>query len=194
MSLKLITAPAALAVDLATAKAHCRVTGSAEDAWFTAAIKAATLAAEHETGRRFITQTWEAVYDAFPSNAIALGLAPVQSVVSVKYLDATGTEQTLSPSLYVLDADQDMGSGYVLPAAGTAWPATASSVNTVRVRFTVGYGAAAADVPSDAALWMLMRIGTAYKHRESVATGVSVADLPNRFHDALLDSLRTYRL
>lgn len=190
MTLKLITAPAALAVTLADAKLHLRVDGAAEDAWITAAIKAATLAAEHETGRRLITQTWEAVYDAFPAGGVRLGQVPVASIVSLKYIDGAGTEQTLSPSLYVLDADQEPG--YVLPAAGAAWPATYATVNAVRVRFACGYGADASAVPENARLWILMHVGTAYRQRESMAMGVSVTELTNRYHDALLDPLRVY--
>lgn len=110
MALKLITAPAALAVSLADVKTQLRIDGTDHDATLTAYIEAATQVAEHETGRRFITQTWEAVYDAFPCAAIELGLAPVQSVVSVKYLDTAGIEQTVSVVDYVLDADQSLGS------------------------------------------------------------------------------------
>jgi hypothetical protein len=67
-------------------------------------------------------------------------------------------------------------------------------VNAVRVRFLCGYGDTAAAVPENARLWILMQVGAAYKHRESVATGVSVAELPNRFHDALLDPLRVWSM
>jgi uncharacterized phiE125 gp8 family phage protein len=192
MNLKLITAPATLAVPLADAKAHCRVDASDEDAWITAAIKAATLAAEHHTGRRFITQTWEAVYDGFGSGSVELGAMPVQSIVSVKYLDAAGAEQTLSGGAYVLDADTVPG--YVRPAAGATWPATYAAANAVRVRFLCGYGAAATDVPENARLWILMHVSTAYRHRESMAAGFSVTELVNRYHDALLDPLRLWRL
>lgn len=193
MALKLITPPVSLAVTLDAAKLHLRMSGTDEDAWLTVAIKAATAAAEQHTGRRFLTQTWEAVYDAFPDVGVELGLAPVQAVLSVKYLNTSGTEQTLDPSAYVLDADQSLGIGYVLPAANAAWPATADSVNAVRVRFTVGYGADASAVPEEARQWMLMHVGTAYRMRESIAAGVPVAELPNRYHDALLDSLRVWR-
>lgn len=193
MALKLITAPAALPVSLVDAKHHLKIDDSLQDAWVQGAIRSACETSEHETGRRWIIQTWEAVYDAFPAGAVELGLSPAQAVLSVKYLDPAGQEQTLPPDAYVLDADHALGIGFVLPAAGYAWPATADSANAVRVRFTVGYGADSAAVPFAAQQWMLMHIGTAYKLRESVVTGVSVAEVPNRYHDALLDSLRVYR-
>lgn len=194
MALKLITAPSALPVALADARLHLRLDDMLQDAWVQSAIQSACEASEHQTGRRWITQTWEAIYDAFPAAAVELGLSPAQSVVSVKYLDQTGQEQTLSPDAYVLDADHALGVGFLLPAAGYAWPATAGSANAVRVRFTVGYGADATAVPAQARQWMLMHIGTAYRMRESMAAGFTVAELPNRYHDALLDGVRVYRL
>lgn len=191
MSLKLITSPSSYPVTLAEARVHLRVDGSGDDSWIESAIAAATQAAEHDTGRRFITQTWEAVFDAFPDYAIELGLPPVQSIVSVKYIDAQGVLATLDPAAYVLDNDQLPG--YALPADGYSWPRAADAANAVRVRFVSGYGDNSASVPPPARHWILMHVGTAYKHRESVATGVSVAELVNRYHDALLDPLRVYR-
>ncbi len=190
MALKLITAPAATPVTLAEAKAHCRVDHSDEDAWFGIAIAAATAKAEHELGRALITQTWEAVYDAFPAGGIELGRPTVQSIVSVKYLDGTGTEQTISSTGYVLDPD--MLPGFVLPAAASAWPSAADAVNAVRVRFTCGYGDTPAAVPANVRSWILMHIGTAYRNRETAVQGVSISELPNRYVDLLLDSERTW--
>ena len=193
MALKLITAPAALPVSLADAKHHLKIDDNLQDSWVQGAIRAACETSEHETGRRWIIQTWEAIHDAFPAGAVELGLSPAQSVVSVKYLDPAGQEQTLPTQAYVLDADHALGVGCVRLAAGYSWPVTADVANAVRVRFTVGYGADSTAVPFAAQQWMLMHIGAAHKLRESVVTGVSVAEVPNRYHDALLDSLRVYR-
>jgi len=184
MALKLITAPSALAVSLADVKAQLRIDGAAHDATLTAYIDAATKVAEHETGRRFITQTWEAVFDAFPCGAVELGLPPVQSIVSVKYLDAAGAEQTLSGAAYVLDADQLPG--YVLPAADADWPSTADSVNAVRVRFLVGYGAAATDVPANARVWITLAVSQLFN-------GCGADALDAMRSNPLLDDLRVYR-
>jgi uncharacterized phiE125 gp8 family phage protein len=193
LALHLITPPAAPAITLADAKLHLRVDHDHEDAWITAAIQAATLAAEHETGRRFVNQTWEAVYDGFGcSGAIKLGLAPVVSITSFSYINKSGALVTASSDGFVLDTVQSHGIGYVLPAAGYPWPATASTINAVRIRFVVGYGPDHQTVPAVARLWMLQHIGTAFAARESIAIGQSVAALPSRYHDALLDSLRVY--
>jgi uncharacterized phiE125 gp8 family phage protein len=192
MALKLITAPAATPVTLAEAKAQCRVDGTDEDALLLAYIEAATSAAEHELGRKLITQTWEAVYDGFPEGAVELNAPRVQSIVSVTYIAADNTTATLASNAYVLDADQTPG--WLHPAAGTTWPATADAANAVRVRFICGYGDAPADIPANVRQWMLMHIATAYRQREGMIVGTISADLPNRYVDRLLDSERQYNL
>lgn len=192
MALKLITPPAVTPVTLAEAKAQCRVDGTDEDTLLQTFIEAATAAAEHELGRKLITQTWEAVFDAFPAGAVELNAPRVQSITSVTYIAADNTTATLASSAYVLDADQPPG--WVHPAAGYAWPATADAANAVRIRFVCGYGAATADVPANVRQWILMHIATAYRNREAIAQGVSISELPNRYVDRLLDSERYYNL
>lgn len=192
MALKLITPPVVAPVTLAEAKLQCRIDGDEEDTLLAAYIDAATQAAEHELGRKLITQTWEAVYDAFNGGAMELNAPRVQSIVSITYIAADTTTATLASSAYVLDADQPPG--WVHPAAGTAWPATADAANAVRIRFTCGYGPAPADVPANVRQWILMHIATAYRNREAMAQGVSISELPNRYVDRLLDSERQYNL
>ena len=124
--------------------------------------------AEHEIGGALITQTWERTLDAFPAagGALELGMPPVQSITSVKYLDAAGTEQTLVNTAYTLDAVA--APGWVLPAAGTDWPATGDYANAVRVRFVAGFGAASSD-PAAGKAWMLLHIAEWYAQREAGA-------------------------
>jgi uncharacterized phiE125 gp8 family phage protein len=189
MTLKLITAPATEPVTLAEAKAQCRVDASDEDALITALIAAARQEAEHALGRALITQTWERVIDAFPEAEIELGMPPVASIVSVSYVDTAGNTQSLSAAAYLLDGDREPG--WLLPAAGYTWPSTLDTANAVRVRFTAGYGNAAA-VPQAIKTWLLMRIATLYKFRESSVLGVSVTEVPGRYTDRLLDPYRVW--
>ena len=190
MTTKLITGPAVEPISLAEAKAHLRVDGSDDDALIGLLIQSARQAAEHEAGRVLVSQTWELVLDAFPAAELELRTAGVLSIASVKYIDTAGAEQTLAGAAYVLDAEA--APAYLLPAAGYSWPATADTANAVRVRYVAGFGAAAADVPASIRHWMLLHIGTAYAQRESVAAGVPVAELPGRYHAALLDPWRVY--
>ena len=188
MAYKIITPPSVEPLTLTEAKDHCRVDGTDEDALIAALITAARESAEHETGRALCTQTRELVLDAFPE-AFALRGAPVQSLVSVKYLDTAGVEQTLDPQDTLLDKDSEPG--YLVPAYGKAWPATWPVPNAVRVQYTCGYGAAV-NVPSALKSWMLLAIGTLYAQRETLIFGAITAYLPDRFWHRLLDPYRIY--
>lgn len=188
MSLDLITAPALEPVSLAQAKLHLKVDHSEDDTLIGGLIVAARRMAEHQTQRALVTQTWELVLDAFPAAEIQLAKPKVLSIVWVKYLDAAGALQTLDSAAYALDAATLPG--YVVPVS--TWPSTYDGANAVRVRFTAGYGPAAADVPADVVAWMQLQIGALYRNREAFAAGYSVAELPNRFVGALLDAERVY--
>lgn len=191
MPLVLITPPAEEPVSLAEARLHCRVDGTAEDTLLSLFITSARRAAEHLCGRAFVTQTWELRLDAFPAAEIELAKPTVLAITSLKYTDAAGVEQTIDPSNYALDPYDAVSPGWLLPAVGYSWPATQDIANAVRVRFTAGYGAAAA-VPANIKSWMLLQIAAAFRNREAFQSGISAAELPNRYVDALLDSERTY--
>ncbi len=188
MSLKLITAPAAEPVLLAEAKLHCRVDGTDDDALLTALIVAAREAAEHELGRALITQTWEKVLDAFPS-AIRLPYPPCQAIVSVKYLDGDGIEQTLAAPSYQLDSHSEPA--WLVPAYGYGWPATRAEPNAVRVQFRAGYGDAGSDVPEAICLWILLQVGNWFRNREAAS---DLALIKTPYVDRLLDRYRLYSL
>jgi uncharacterized phiE125 gp8 family phage protein len=191
MTLKLITAPATEPLTVSEAKLHLRVDHSTDDAVITAMITAAREQAEHALQRALMPQTWETVLDGFPADSIiVLGLVPVASVTSVKYLDTAGAEQTVSAANYSLDAETVPGR--ILPDAGYTWPSTQDdTLNTVRARFVAGYANAAA-VPAGIKAWMLLQIGALYRNREAFAAGITVAELPGGFVDRLLDPYRTF--
>ena len=191
MTLKLITAPGEEPVSLVEAKLQLRVEHSVDDDLITGLIQAAREQAEHQTGRALITQTWERVLDAFPCVEIEIGLPPVASIVSVTYIDTAGVATVLDSAAYSLDADTPHG--WLLPAEGYAWPSTLDTANAVRVRFTTGYGAAAA-VPAGLKAWIKLRVGTLYSQREEVAAGVSLSSLPGSYADRLLDPYRVWSI
>lgn len=194
MTLRLITAPAALAVSLIEARAHLRLIGTDDDALVTAMIGAATESAEHATGRALMVQTWEAGFDAFPawvgvSTAIELTRVPVQSVTSVTYIDSAGAVQTLLPTLYTLVQD-DFGFTRILPTYGTSWPAVRGDTDGVKVRYVAGY-ASAALVPAAVKSWILLAVGTLYESRESETVG-NGSSISLGFADALLHRYKVY--
>ncbi len=152
MALILITPPAVEPVTVAEVKDSARIDGTALDAQISLLIAAFRGQAEHTLGRRLITQTVELALDAFPADAdIDLLLPDVQSIVSVTYYDEAEALQTLGADQYSLDAIS-------VPCwllAVNDWPATADAANVVRVRYTVGYGDAPADVPSNIQMWII---------------------------------------
>jgi uncharacterized phiE125 gp8 family phage protein len=190
MPLALITPPAVEPISLVEAKLHARVDDSDRDTLITVFIKSAREAAEHELGRALITQTWRLTLDEFPCAEIELPKPKVLSITSVGYVDADGVDQVVSSANYTLDSAQLPG--WVLPAENFDWPATRAIANAVRVDFTAGYGPAATDVPASVRQWMLLQIGAAVKQAEAFASGFTVAELPNRWVDGLLDRERTY--
>ena len=187
MALKLITAPSTYPVTLAEAKLHCRVDIADDDTLITALITAATEMAEQKTGRAIMTQTLELTLDAFPE-AFELTRVPVQSITSVKYYDTTGTQQTLSDTLYALDAADDFGFAHISPVYGGTWPTTRDQINAVAVRYVAGY-ADAASVPQSIKNWILLMVSTMYANRETEAYSSRAVSttVQMQFVDRLLD-------
>ena len=145
MTDRLIVPPAALAVSMAAARMSARASGTGLDAEIEQKVRDFTEEAEHETHRALITQTWAVTLDAFPP-AIRLPHPPIASVVHVKFYDAAGMLQTLDPQDYMVDTTSEPG--YVVPAPGRAWPATAARINAVEVQYVCGYGPDETSVPA----------------------------------------------
>ena len=202
MPLQLVTPPAQEPVSLAEAKQHLRVDGGDDDLLIGSLITAARQAAETKTGRQLITARWKLLLDAFPGplmqsasgasfslpgHAILLAKCPVQSVVSIEYLDMNGTTQVMPSSDYVLDAACEPAR--LTPAFGKTWPPTLPQMGAVSVTFDAGYGTASA-VPEGLKSWIKLRVGSLYGHREemSVLSRGRIDPLP--FVDGLLDGFK----
>ncbi|MDO9236001.1 MAG: head-tail connector protein [Aquabacterium sp.] len=190
MALRLITAPTALAVSVADAKAHLRVDGTDDDTLISAMITAAAELAEQATGRALMPQTWELTLDAFPA-ALQLTRLPAASVASITYADSTGTIQTLPSNLYALDNADDFGFASIVPAYASSWPATRDQINAVAVRYVAGY-ADASHVPESIKSWIKLMVGAMYENR--AAEEVGNVSHPLGFADRLLDRYKVWSL
>ena len=180
-------APLAEPVTLLEALVHLReeADAGANDAYISSLISVARQACEDRTERTLVHTPWLLQLDAFPA-AIVLHQPPIASVESVQYLDVDGALRTLDPADYVLDAASEPG--YLVPAPDRSWPATqAGAVNTVRVRYTAGYGATAAIVPMPLKQWILLAVGSMYNTRNADAEKDQVR---HGFVDALLNPYR----
>lgn len=159
-SLTQISAPSQDIIGLAEAKAQLKVDFSEDDELIellVASVNQYFDGAAGVLGRALVTQTWEVRLEDFWSrgNRIYLPLPPLRSVTSVKYLDDTNTEQTLSTSRYVVggvfDSSDSPSSplssvhrGFIELADGATWPSVYDHPEAVRIRYVAGYGARSA--------------------------------------------------
>ena len=193
MARYLVTAPAREPIILQQAKDHCRVDGSADDARLDLLIQAARQSMEGYLDRALIAQTWEIKRDAFPAcGEIVLPLPPLQAVTHVKYIDTAGLEQTLSPSLYTVDAPSGDTAleGRVILNYGEVWPSTRNQPNAVTVRFVCGYGAGSEAVPAMIRAGLLLMIEDLYSNPgKQILTDAKLVE-----NSAFEDHLFKYRI
>ncbi len=192
----LITPPAVELVALEDAIAHLRgdddlielPDGDLIASW----IVAARLHVERRLSIALIEQTWRLTLDGFPKSTtpILLPRPPLKSVTSVTYLDANSVEQTLDPTLYVLDLESRPGR--IGPVQDTPWPIAARQLASVRVTYVAGLDQdddANEDLLADLRAAMLLLIGDFYRNREAQVGDQLVT---NRSVDALLDTHYRY--
>jgi len=160
MNWKLITPPTGLAVSMVEARLAARVDveedgTSALDSEIERAIRTYTTEAEGETNRAVMEQTWRLTLDRF-DGAIALRRPPLLQVDHIKFYNAEGVQQTLDPLDYQVDGESEPG--YIVPATGRRWPATARRINAVEVQIRCGYGPDHTTVPDAISGFILARL------------------------------------
>jgi len=182
VSLQLVTPPVGEPVSLAEAKLHLRVDVDDDDALIGSLISAARQAAE-----TLNTARWKLLLDAFPCPTVLLAKCPVQSVVSIQYLDMNGMSQMMPVVDYVVDTACEPAR--ISPVFGKTWPPTLPQIGAVTVTFDAGYGAASA-VPEGLKSWIKLRVGSLYAHREEMSILMRGRIDPLPFVDGLLDPYR----
>lgn len=172
MNLRIITQPTAEPVTVEDAMFHCHVDGfgespvSADQTYVETLITVARQKAEEYTQRKIAEATYELRLNDFA--AIIYLPAPVQSVQSVKYIDADGVEQTVSTDAYVFDDHPDKPAIYQVDS----YPIAKDIPSAVRIRFVAGYTTGSPnDNPLPEPLYqaMLMTIAHLYENRQDVA-------------------------
>jgi hypothetical protein len=192
---------------------------TSQDSIISVMITAARRYAEQYTGRSLMPQTWLAVADSFPGcwippapfgayaysygsarsveyhspeeQVIKLARGPVNSITSITYVDSNGATQTLDPSTYILDTSDLVQR--IAPAYGQNWPAARRQLGAVRITFAAGYANADA-VPATVRNWMLIRIATAFEHREAEEIVLKGKLQALAYVDTLLDSEKVFAL
>jgi uncharacterized phiE125 gp8 family phage protein len=164
MTLRVVTGPTERPAALQRVKDQLHIDHSDDDFLIDSLILTALGRLEAATQRRFLTQTLEWVLPYWPAR-IRLPVAPVATggVVSIKYVDLQGVQQTLDPSLYVAAP-----SGHTLeirPAFGSVLPLIGlDAVEGVVIRFVAGRAASAISEATRTALTML--VGALYENRD----------------------------
>lgn len=185
MGLKLVSPPSVEPVTLAETKAQLRLDTDVEDTYVSALITAARERVELFLRRALITQTYEYTIDRFPVNAfliyttsfLDLPRPPLQSVEWIRYINTAGSQQTLPPETYVVDASSNE-MGRVALAWNQFWPITRWSINSVVIRFVAGYGDKAEDIPQAIRHGILIEISNLYENREDIVVGQTVNTVP----------------
>ena len=179
--LKLVTPPAVEPITLSQAKNHLRVDIADDDALITTLITAARQACEAFIHGCLITQTWRVSYDGFPddfTDAIAIPVEPLQSVVSAVWYDQTNTPTTLNAwsngsGDYIVDTDSEPGR--LVPPPNQVWPGVALwPVSPIQVTVTAGFGADGPAVPAAYINGMFMCIAHWYENRPAVESSGAI--------------------
>lgn len=189
--IQLVTPPATEPLALADVKNYLRVDAdiTQDDALINSLITAARQLIEKNLNRQIVTATWLWTIDSFfgyemPGGQLLLGdrpipqqrggggiwpylsilrppRSPLQSVVSINYIDPSGASLLLDPSQYIVDTVSVPGR--LAPAYGTVWPVTQEVPNAVSITFTAGYST----VPGTITTALYMMIASWYQNRDS---------------------------
>jgi uncharacterized phiE125 gp8 family phage protein len=148
------------------AKLQARVETTADDALLAVLIPAVRAAAEQFTRRALVAGSYTYAVRGNDKpvfrDALPLPCVPITALTSLAYVSAsTGTTVALTTGDFVLRNYESFA--FVVPVVGRNWPTDAEEV---RVTYTCGY--AAADVPVDIKLALLLSLVEWYSQREDV--------------------------
>jgi len=182
-SLVRVTAPAALPISVAEAKAQMRVEGNDDDTIIERLVNAAVSFVDVQgvLGRAMITQTWGEWLAPNPST-VMLSLGPVQSVSAIKYYDIDGVLQTATLADFNVFGTPNRIT--ITPKTGKAWPTTQTRDDAIKIEYVIGYGNAASDVPQTVRHGLMMLVAHWYENRETTQEK-QMQDLPYGFMEMM---------
>jgi uncharacterized phiE125 gp8 family phage protein len=147
--------------------------------------------------RAWLTQDVDLTLSRFPFDRrpIVFPIAPLQSILGIDYLDASGLAHSLDPALYEWDAPKgDHGApGRVMLKYGTFYwpfPPAMAVLNGVTIHGRVGYGPTGASTPATAKTAMKLLVGNWWVNREAGQIVRGSADVLPYGVDRVLDAFR----
>jgi uncharacterized phiE125 gp8 family phage protein len=177
-------------VSLAEAKVQLRVDHDDDDDYIESLIAVATATIDGPDGwlgLALMRQTLECSVADFCE--VRLLYPPVSSIVSVKYDDAAGVEQTVPDSDYRLVGASPSRRPRLVPAPGKAWPQPRCQAGSVRVRYVAGFGEEGCNVPAPIRHAILMMVAELYEVREAAGDAARF-----EYPFAVMSLLSTYRV
>ena len=183
--------PAVEPVTVDEAKAWARINTPDDDQIVSDLITAVRMQVEADLGRALITQTKVLYLNDFSdlSSPINLPYPPLQSIVSVRYVDMMGDLTTIDAGTYSYTAGSTPGRVWV--PIGSYWPYVLPNDDAVQIAYTCGYGDTAADVPMSIRMAMRTLIAANYMYRSGIIFGQGGQFLSTPMYDSLLNSERT---
>ncbi len=129
-------------------------------------------------GRGLITQVYTLIINFFPC-VIHIPLPPLQSVDEIRYLDTSGTQQILDPSIYRVVYTGAVNRRAIITLANNqTWPTTDTQIGAVEIDFTCGYGDSWNDIPPNTRSLAKMLLASLFETRETEIKGTSFDDNP----------------
>jgi uncharacterized phiE125 gp8 family phage protein len=183
----IVIEPATAVVTLAEAKKHMLVEHSDDDTFIEMLLMAATGLLDGPAGllrRALGVQVLEWQRCDWPCASEPLPFPPEIEVISVKYFDPNGVEQTWA---------------FPTPLFFDDMPAVRGREGDVKIRYRAGYGASSGDpatwtntVPPPIKVAVLMLVAQWYMTRSAVTVGAAVEALPFAV-ETLLSPYRVFR-
>ncbi len=172
MTLFLVTPATEFPVTVDEALVQCFATGTTDfNVLLSGYIAAATDAAERYLSKALTVQTWTLTLSRW-DDVIELPFGPIAPAPVVKYFDTAGVEQTLSGSVYEVDANA--APPLLVRADGYDWPDLRTRINPISITFTTE----AAPTPPSVKQAILMLVAFWFSNRESVNIGNIVNEVP----------------
>ena len=172
---KVVTPATSNPITLTEAKTHLKVDTTADDTFITNLIKSATSSAQEYTNRFFIATTIQQVGDKWEDISNLLK-SPVASVTNIKYVDTSGSLQTLSTDVYFVDDVNKPARIGLKP--NQSYPEIIDRLNAVQVNYVVGLATGSDEVDEGIRQALLLTIGNWYQNRQAVVTGTIATELP----------------
>ncbi len=191
MALRVLSPSTIEPVTVDDLKDHLRITSTTEDVLLRRYIQVAARQAEHLTQRQLTTCSLQLTLSGF-STCIELPHPPVKSTsVSIEYLDSSGATATVDSTVYEVDVFSD-GPAKIRLNYESTWPDTYDVENAVRITYSAGYPLSTLDneptTPWELKMWIMMRAGALYEHREGLQDGYNeTRSMPRDHFAGLLD-------